>query len=384
MIKIIVICSIIIILIVVIILLLKNNKNLKIYNNEYLKELKKQKSKNDDIFALNDILNSHIYEFNKLNDAKPTKEIKSKMKLLERTIKEDYNNLNVFCNPYRDDIKIHKSIINLTNELVLLKNELEADYKDIKINIHFIRGVNEYLKGDSVKLLSVLHILIQNVMTYTSKKEINLEISLIEDTRKRQRILISIDDVNFLEENPNLSNQDIVDYFNEKDFENVNYRLKILKENILYMNGKAILNYGLIKNEQSYNNFSIDVTFDKPTEDIYAIVVDDMKEMAKLNQRVLKEINIKSDIVFSATECIKKIIENPDKYDIVFTDYQMPEIDGKGLLKKLKEIEEFNLPVVVVTSEAGIEKTFNMYGFSDYIVKPMTKEEVSEKIKKLI
>lgn len=306
------------------------------------------------------------------------------MKLLERTIKEDYNNLNVFCNPYRDDIKIHKSIINLTNELVLLKNELEADYKDIKINIHFIRGVNEYLKGDSVKLLSVLHILIQNVMTYTSKKEINLEISLIEDTRKRQRILISIDDVNFLEENPNLSNQDIVDYFNEKDFENVNYRLKILKENILYMNGKAILNYGLIKNEQSYNNFSIDVTFDKPTEDIYAIVVDDMKEMAKLNQRVLKEINIKSDIVFSATECIKKIIENPDKYDIVFTDYQMPEIDGKGLLKKLKEIEEFNLPVVVVTSEAGIEKPFNMYGFSDYIVKPMTKEEVSEKIKKLI
>lgn len=389
--EVIILCGIIATLVLIIIVLMMNSsKDKKIIESLENKQLKYQKQQQEDkkykenIMIVSNILNNHIYEYNELGKEKITKDIKNKRESLERNIKEDYNNLNVICNPYDKVIPICKVKTNLLEEFNLLKKEYESCNKELKLNFHIINGISEYLKIDTIKLMSVMRILIDNVMTYNPKNEIEIEICNISSTRKKQRLLISIDDVNFKKENPNMSVQDISDYLNGKEYDKVDYKLKLIKENILYMNGKACLNYGYIDNRKEKLNFGIDITLEKIVDDIYAIVVDDMEQLAKMNQEVLKEINIESDIVFSGKECIKMIKENPDKYDIVFTDNQMPQMTGPELLKKLRKLKDFDLPVVIVTSDSGLEEEFKNHGFDDYIVKPMKIEDAKEAIKKLI
>jgi len=73
----------------------------------------------------------------------------------------------------------------------------------------------------------------------------------------------------------------------------------------------------------------------------------------------------------SGKECIEKV-EN-DKYDIIFMDIMMPEMDGVETFKKLQEIENFNIPVVALTAdaEAGAKEKYLKLGFNNYIAKPI-------------
>jgi len=55
-------------------------------------------------------------------------------------------------------------------------------------------------------------------------------------------------------------------------------------------------------------------------------------------------------------------------------------------MNKLKEIENFNTPIVVLTADAmeGQKEKYLASGFNDYISKPIDKVELSRVLKKFL
>ena len=64
----------------------------------------------------------------------------------------------------------------------------------------------------------------------------------------------------------------------------------------------------------------------------------------------------------------------------------MPKMSGVETLKKLKEIDGFNVPVIALTANAiaGMREKYISEGFTDYLAKPINKVELNNIISKYL
>lgn len=83
-------------------------------------------------------------------------------------------------------------------------------------------------------------------------------------------------------------------------------------------------------------------------------------------------------------EAIEIVRENP-KLDLILMDMKMPEMDGYEATKQIKEIRP-ELPILAQTAYAFKEEQdlARQAGCDDYITKPLNRQILEEKIKKLI
>ena len=81
-------------------------------------------------------------------------------------------------------------------------------------------------------------------------------------------------------------------------------------------------------------------------------------------------------------DCIDKI--KIGKYDLILIDEELSQISGLDLMKKIKEIRNFKTPVLLMTKDNSYEynEEYLKIGFTDYILKPLKKEPLLEKIDK--
>jgi len=73
---------------------------------------------------------------------------------------------------------------------------------------------------------------------------------------------------------------------------------------------------------------------------------------------------------------------NPD-IDMLITDWNMPEMNGLELVKKVRADERFkDLPIIMVTTEGGKAEVITALkaGVNNYIVKPFTPQVLKEKL----
>lgn len=62
-----------------------------------------------------------------------------------------------------------------------------------------------------------------------------------------------------------------------------------------------------------------------------------------------------------------------EKYDLLLSDINMPNMDGYGLIEKVKKELKLTLPSIAVTAFAiqGDKEKLLLAGFNDYISKPI-------------
>jgi two-component system chemotaxis response regulator CheY len=73
---------------------------------------------------------------------------------------------------------------------------------------------------------------------------------------------------------------------------------------------------------------------------------------------------------------------NPD-VDMLITDWNMPEMNGLELVKKVRADARFkDLPIIMVTTEGGKAEVITALkaGVNNYIVKPFTPQVLKEKL----
>lgn len=115
------------------------------------------------------------------------------------------------------------------------------------------------------------------------------------------------------------------------------------------------------------------------------LVVDDFSTMRRIVRNLLKELGYTNvDEAEDGVQALTKL--RSDKYDFVVSDWNMPNMDGLTMLKKIRADDALKkLPVLMVTAEAKRENIIEAAkaGASGYVVKPFTAATLDEKLHKI-
>lgn len=113
------------------------------------------------------------------------------------------------------------------------------------------------------------------------------------------------------------------------------------------------------------------------------LVVDDSSTMRRIIKNTLKRLGY--DDVLEGEDGVQGwdvLNSNPDM-GMLITDWNMPEMNGLELVKKVRADERFSdLPIIMVTTEGGKAEVITALkaGVNNYIVKPFTPQVLKEKL----
>ena len=115
------------------------------------------------------------------------------------------------------------------------------------------------------------------------------------------------------------------------------------------------------------------------------LVVDDFSTMRRIIKNILRQLGF-TNVVEADDGTTAWEVLNKDKIDFIISDWNMPQMSGIELLRKVRKSEEFSdLPFLMVTAEAQQENIIEAVQakVSNYIVKPFTAEIMKQKIDKI-
>ena len=281
-------------------------------------------------------------------------------------------------------------------ERLINLNKKISNKKDIVFKYSISENTPNNLYGDKTKIKEIINNLLTNAFKYTEKGTIILTInSNIENNICKLQIEVKDTGIG-------IKSEDLNKIFSKKKIDNdINSSvdrdgigLLVSKDLIYLMNGTINVRsyYGSgsvftieipqkISNEISNNTKENNIIYNNKT----ILLVDDDELNNKVLARLLTKYNINLVASKNGKECIDKI-NNNEKYDLIFMDIMMEDINGIDTLKELKKNNNFNTPVIAFTADA-LSTSKDKYlkeGFNDYISKPFKKEELEEKLKKYL
>ena len=115
------------------------------------------------------------------------------------------------------------------------------------------------------------------------------------------------------------------------------------------------------------------------------LVVDDFSTMRKIVKNILRQLGF-TNIVEADDGSTAWEVLNKDNIDFIVSDWNMPNMSGIELLRKVRGSEEYaDIPFLMVTAEAQQENIIEAVQakVSNYIVKPFTPETLGQKIDKI-
>ena len=119
----------------------------------------------------------------------------------------------------------------------------------------------------------------------------------------------------------------------------------------------------------------------------HILLAEDVKINREIVMAQLAVTKAEIDCAEDGKEAVKMFSENPGKYDMIFMDMQMPEMDGLEATRTIRKLaipEAKTIPIVAMTANVfreDIEQCLAA-GMNDHIGKPLDLATVIEKIKR--
>ena len=122
--------------------------------------------------------------------------------------------------------------------------------------------------------------------------------------------------------------------------------------------------------------------------EIKALVVDDSGIMRKLVMRSLTESRLAQFTYTEAVDGLDALEKlDPKKTDLIFLDWNMPNMSGIECVRKVRSTVKRRIPIVMITTEGTmgkVEEALDDAGADGYIVKPFTVEVLQKKLKPIL
>ena len=285
---------------------------------------------------------------------------------------------------------------------------VRADSKSLDLQLEIDDKLPARLYGDDTRIRQILVNIMNNAIKYTETGSVTLSVSgemsqeyvLLHFSVKDTGIGIKEEDMERL-----FAKFERIDEKKNKYVEGTGLGMSItttfldlmgseLKVNSVYGEGSEFyfdLKQGIvniepigrleerIKNREK--DEELEVTFVAPDANI--LVVDDNAMNRNAFVGLLKDTRIKIEEAASGIECINRCQKK--KYDIVFLDHMMPDMDGIETLDKLRKIENCinaDTPIIALTANAivGVKDEYLKAGFNDYITKPIRPKKLESMI----
>ena len=318
-----------------------------------------------------------------------------------RAIKENTARFTTMTNEILDvdsidsaSIKVYDDKYNiklLLKKIVTLYSD-ECSKKGLTFRSDIASDLPEYLYGDNLGLKNVLISILDNSIKYTKEGYIEFNVNTIIKNNIA-RLIITIEDSGV-----GISPDEMDSIFykrkEEIDGSNMKNNLFTARKLITLMGGTIIpsSNYGngttmkivldqkiVEEANEKYNKY--ESFYDEKK----ILLVDDNISTEKIISKLIRDTNIKLDYVSLGKEALDKI-RGKEKYDLILLDEVMDPLDGVTVMKKFKDIRNFKTNVILLTrnNEYEYNEEYLKYGFSGYLLKPISKDKLFEIIDKYL
>ena len=318
-----------------------------------------------------------------------------------RAIKENTARFTTMTNEILDvdsidsaSIKVYDDKYNiklLLKKIVTLYSD-ECSKKGLTFRSDIASDLPEYLYGDNLGLKNVLISILDNSIKYTKEGYIELNVNTIIKNNIA-RLIITIEDSGV---GISPDEMDSIFYKRKEEIDGSNMKSNLFTARKLitlmggtiipssnYGNGttmKIVLDQKIVEEaNEKYNKY--ESFYDEKK----ILLVDDNISTEKIISKLIRDTNIKLDYVSLGKEALDKI-RGKEKYDLILLDEVMDPLDGVTVMKKFKDIRNFKTNVILLTrnNEYEYNEEYLKYGFSGYLLKPISKDKLFEIIDKYL
>jgi two-component system, chemotaxis family, chemotaxis protein CheY len=116
------------------------------------------------------------------------------------------------------------------------------------------------------------------------------------------------------------------------------------------------------------------------------LLVDDSRTMRNIEKNILQALpGISFAEAGDGVEALAVIAASPVPFGFALIDWNMPNMDGLTLVKKIRETDK-RTPLIMATTEAERDRVVEALkaGVSNYVVKPFTPETLIGKVKETL
>ena len=259
--------------------------------------------------------------------------------------------------------------------------------------------VPERIVGDPARLQQVMNNLISNAVKFTEVGYVRLDITSARDSAGDPELHIRVEDTGI--GIPEDKRETVFQKFTQADvstarkYGGTGLGLAVTRELVEMMGGVISFDSVEGKGTTFYVEIPIEVTEKSEEEENIAaanravaidtgarvMVVDDHPVNLLFMRKVLKKIGFQyADEARSGKEAIE--LAEKTKYDLIFMDCQMPEIDGFEASTIIREKEDLvgDIKIIAVTADAmkGAREKCLDAGMNDYVSKPVDVEKLKE------
>ena len=310
-----------------------------------------------------------------------------------RAIKENTARFTTMTNEILDvdsidsaSIKVYDDKYNiklLLKKIVTLYSD-ECSKKGLTFRSDIASDLPEYLYGDNLGLKNVLTSILDNSIKYTKEGYIELNVNTIIKNNIA-RLIITIEDSGV---GISPDEMDSIFYKRKEEIDGSNMKSNLFTARKLitlmggtiipssnYGNGttmKIVLDQKIVEEaNEKYNKY--ESFYDEKK----ILLVDDNISTEKIISKLIRDTNIKLDYVSLGKEALDKI-RGKEKYDLILLDEVMDPLDGVTVMKKFKDIRNFKTNVILLTrnNEYEYNEEYLKYGFSGYLLKPISKDKL--------
>ncbi len=318
-------------------------------------------------------------------------------------------------------IPVEYELRSVINDLVNMAS-MRAKEKNLQLIVNVNDNIPHVLYGDEVRIKQCILNILTNAVKYTEKGSVTLDVDYekvphdennydgidLEDDYILLKIKVTDTGIGIKEEDMDKLSEafERIDEKRNRTIEGTGLGINIVNSLLGMMESKlhaqseygkgSVFSFELrqrVVDPEPIGNFSDsyrDAIRDAETyhESFHApkakiLVVDDTKTNLTVIEGLLKKTKIQIDTAISGFDAIEMVKEN--KYDIIFLDHRMPEMDGIQTFHAMKEMSDnasIDTPVIALTANAisGSREMYYQEGFDNYMSKPVDPSKLEEMI----
>lgn len=299
-------------------------------------------------------------------------------------------------------------LLSVINDCYNMLN-LRAKDKGLELRVKNNPNIPKTLYGDGIRIRQVVTNILSNAVKYTKVGHVDFIIDYAQTGEKKIDLVIKVADTGI-----GISEDDMgrlfesferLDAQKNRYVEGTGLGLSITKQLVEMMEGTisvesaidegsvftVVIPQGIV-NEIPVGDYNSVLIQNLPSKERYkekftapdakVLVVDDVKVNIEVFKGLLKKTLIQIDSAQSGEIALDLVQKK--KYDMIFLDHLMPEMDGVETLRRMQEMDHLNksTPVVALTANAGTdaEAEYKALGFTDYVSKPIKGKLLEELI----
>ncbi len=318
-------------------------------------------------------------------------------RLYTDTIAQSGTALLTIINDILDFSKIEAGKMTFENEPFSLHRALEdivtlvaakASQNNVEVSLRYEPGLASVFLGDAGRIRQVVTNIIGNAVKFTQDGQVIVNARGVVAGNKTE-LCISISDtgLGIPEENLRTIFQEFeqVDGAANRKFEGTGLGLAISTRLIRMMGGRievtskvgegSTFSIFLTLERSDYKLASV-IDIEADLTGISVLVVDDLE----INRVILSEqlrnwgaTAITASSALKALDILEAAVANGPAFDLIIVDFQMPEIDGFELARRIRQnLNIAKVPMILLSSveQTAEVKTRKEFGFSEVLMKP--------------